>query len=77
MKVVTDSELHIANSGYSPQVFTKSLILLFTTPNHYCKMCLPGNWKRQLKREPLRQPKREPVGNRKGNHLMQNTLLVG
>jgi hypothetical protein len=34
-------------------------------------------WKRQLKREPLRQPKREPVGNRKGNHLMQNTPLVG
>jgi hypothetical protein len=30
-----------------------------------------------LKREPLRQPKREPVGNRKGNHLMQNTLLLG
>ena len=49
------------------------------TPDDMCMTdsTFLSNWKRQLKREPLRQPKREPVGNRKGNHLMQNAPLVG
>jgi len=38
---------------------------------------LADRWKRQLKREPLRQAEGCRIGNRKGNHLMQNTPLVG